>query len=143
MRRTMFWLSVIAALAGTPMRLAEAASDLARSFAEVDDGADVEEIDGGVGDDAGATIKSDKTSVSFGAAVDQLGAPVGCRCSVLTLVWLHLPGPWLPGPFSFLSHPLVWLFPARPVRVGVGGSRRCLLLCGCHLCLAGWAGSFP
>jgi hypothetical protein len=52
----MFLLCLIAALAGTPLRQAEAAGDLARSLAELDGGGPVEEIDGGVGDDSGETI---------------------------------------------------------------------------------------
>jgi hypothetical protein len=52
----MFLLCLIAALAGTPLRQAEAARDLTRSLAELDGGDLVEEIDGGVGDDSGETI---------------------------------------------------------------------------------------
>jgi hypothetical protein len=55
-RPTMRLLCLIAALAGTPLRQAEAAGDLARSLAELDGGGVVEEIDGGVGDDAGEAI---------------------------------------------------------------------------------------
>ncbi|WP_165223353.1 hypothetical protein [Aquisphaera insulae] len=53
MRRWAFLLSMLAALAGTPLRQAEAASDLARSLAELIQPADIEAPDGGVGDDAG------------------------------------------------------------------------------------------
>jgi hypothetical protein len=52
----MVLLCLIAAMAGTPLRQAEAAGDLARSLAELDGGDVVEEIDGGVGDDSGETI---------------------------------------------------------------------------------------
>jgi hypothetical protein len=55
-RSVMVLLCLIAALAGTPLRQAEAAGDLARSLAELDGGSVVEEIDGGVGDDSGETI---------------------------------------------------------------------------------------
>ncbi len=55
-RPTMFLLCLTAALAGTPLRQAEAAGDLARSLAELDGGDLVEEVDGGVGDDSGETI---------------------------------------------------------------------------------------
>jgi hypothetical protein len=51
----MLLLCLIAALAGTPLRQAEAAGDLARSLAEMGGGV-VEEVDGGVGDDAGEAI---------------------------------------------------------------------------------------
>ena len=61
MRGSMFALSLIAVLAGTPLRLAEAAHDLARSVAEFGSGDTLEIPDGGVGDDSGATIKSDIT----------------------------------------------------------------------------------
>jgi hypothetical protein len=52
----MLLLCLIAAMAGTPLRQAEAAGDLARSLAELDDGAVAEEIDGGIGDDSGEAI---------------------------------------------------------------------------------------
>lgn len=52
MRRWAFLLSMLAALAGTPLRQAEAASDLARSLAELLPGTDIEPSDGGVGDDS-------------------------------------------------------------------------------------------
>ena len=58
MRRYLWLLSLIAVLAGTPLRLAEAAHDLACSLAELDGGEGVEAPDGGIGDDSGATIKA-------------------------------------------------------------------------------------
>lgn len=57
MRRLLFLLSLIAALTGTPLRQAEAAHDFVCSLAELDGGDIIEEIDGGVGDDSGATIQ--------------------------------------------------------------------------------------
>ena len=57
-RLAMSVLCLIAALAGSPLRQAEAAGDLARSLSELDGGAVIEEIDGGVGDDSGETILS-------------------------------------------------------------------------------------
>jgi hypothetical protein len=60
----MFLLSLIAALAGTPLRQAEAAHDLACSLAELDGRDVLEEIDGGVGDDSDATIKSETAHAS-------------------------------------------------------------------------------
>jgi hypothetical protein len=54
----MLLLSLIAALCGTPLRQAEAASDLARSLAEVGDQDILEPEDGGIGDDSGVTIKA-------------------------------------------------------------------------------------
>jgi hypothetical protein len=54
----MVLLSRIAALAGTPMRLAEAADDIACSLAELGGGGVVEIPNGGVGDDPEAAIKT-------------------------------------------------------------------------------------
>jgi hypothetical protein len=64
-RRLMLLLSLISVLVGTPLRLAEAADDLARSLAESDNGVNIEQVDGGVGDDSGATIKPEITSSSI------------------------------------------------------------------------------
>jgi hypothetical protein len=55
-RLTMFLLCLIAALSGTPLRQAEAASDFARSLGELGQGTIIETIDGGVGDDKEASI---------------------------------------------------------------------------------------
>lgn len=55
-RLTMFLLCLTAALSGTPLRQAEAASDFARSHGESGQGNAIEMIDGGVGDDSGATV---------------------------------------------------------------------------------------
>ena len=55
-RPTMFLLCLIAVLAGTPLRQAEAATDFARSHGEAGHGNVIEIIDGGVGDDSGTTI---------------------------------------------------------------------------------------
>jgi hypothetical protein len=52
----MLVLCLIAAMAGGPLRQAEAAADLERSLAELDGGDVIESVDGGVGDDAGETI---------------------------------------------------------------------------------------
>ena len=51
-RWTMLVMCLIAALSGTPLRQAEAASDLARALADLDASGDVEVPDGGVGDDS-------------------------------------------------------------------------------------------
>ena len=59
MRRVIFVLSLFAALTGTPLRQAEAFSDLARSLSELGGAdADLEEVDGGVGDDSGEAIRA-------------------------------------------------------------------------------------
>ncbi|MDR3639674.1 MAG: hypothetical protein P4L84_38090 [Isosphaeraceae bacterium] len=56
LRVPLLWMCLIAALAGTPLRQAEAADDLASSLAELAGGHVVEMIDGGVGDDSGETV---------------------------------------------------------------------------------------
>ena len=53
MSRFTVLLSLFIALTGTPLRQAEAADDLARSFAEYFEPANLEAPDGGVGDDSG------------------------------------------------------------------------------------------
>ncbi len=85
MCRLMFLLALIAALGGTPLRIAEAADDLARSLAELGASAGMEVTDGGVGDDSDASVKVDKTDLSVTLAfADNLSA------------FLVLPG-FLPG----------------------------------------------
>ncbi len=49
-------LCLLAALAGSPLRQAEAAEDLAHSLSELGQAYSIEEKDGGVGDDLGSTI---------------------------------------------------------------------------------------
>src|SRR5262249_12746706 len=53
MRRWAFIFSLLACLTGTPLRQAEAASDLSQSLAELFQSATLESPDGGVGDDSG------------------------------------------------------------------------------------------
>jgi len=71
LRHLMFLLSLLAALAGTPLRLVEAANDLAFALAElgVDVDSDIEPTDGGIGDDSDATIKSNIAHVSISLAI--------------------------------------------------------------------------
>ena len=59
--RPLYWFSLVVILSSTPAREAEAASDLARTIAEVDGGDDrrVEEVDGGVGDDSLEATRAD------------------------------------------------------------------------------------
>src|SRR5262245_45467484 len=73
----MFVLSVIAALAGTPLRLAEAAHDMASAMTEFGAEDSLRVPDGGVGDDSGATIKSDNTHAPIKTACAVI-APEGC-----------------------------------------------------------------
>ena len=58
MRRWMLLLSLVAVLGGSPLRLMEAADDLVRELEELQDRPNLEEVDGGIGDDSGAAIKS-------------------------------------------------------------------------------------
>lgn len=53
MRRLAALLSLLAALTGTPLRQAEAASDYARAISHRPQPADLQTPDGGVGDDSG------------------------------------------------------------------------------------------
>jgi hypothetical protein len=91
-RPTMLLLCLIAALAGTPLRQAEAAGDLARSLAELEGGGVVEEIDGGVGDDAGETIVragDDSGSSQAGAASAAVDGP---RTTLHSIGWASSAG---------------------------------------------------
>ena len=66
----LFWLTLIAILAGTPARQVEAASDLARSLVDSDKTADdLTELDGGVGDD---TLEAVTVGVENGSAGSDL-----------------------------------------------------------------------
>ncbi|WP_435018846.1 hypothetical protein TA3x_000833 [Tundrisphaera sp. TA3] len=76
--RVMSLLSLIACLAGTPLRQAEAAHDLARSIDELGEGALVEEVDGGVGDDANVALKA---CISEAPTAD-LGGPGGWALAI-------------------------------------------------------------
>lgn len=69
LRRWMLMLSLIAALAGTPSRIIEAAYDLAGTMAEMDGGGVIEITDGGVGDDHDAAIHAESAQASWMADV--------------------------------------------------------------------------
>jgi hypothetical protein len=64
LRRCLFFLCVIAALAGTPLRQAEAAHDFVCALDELDRDVTITEPDGRVGYDSGATIKAEVTLAS-------------------------------------------------------------------------------
>ncbi|MHC5540106.1 hypothetical protein ACYOEI_17950 [Singulisphaera rosea] len=81
MSRLAALLCLIAAISGTPLRQAEAASDFARNAAESvqDDG--LESPDGGVGDDSGDSLQGgSQASLAFDQipVVDGLLPPPGC-----------------------------------------------------------------
>jgi hypothetical protein len=108
--RLMFLLSLIAALSGTPLRQAEAADDLARSIAGLGGGHTIEVVDGGVGDDSGATIKAggDTDDSSPSLLTDGLSLPL------------------LPGPAPSRPHRL--RREDRPSRLPASSGRRHALL---------------
>jgi hypothetical protein len=57
--RPFLLLALLVVFSGTPMRLAEAADDLARCLAGPEVGGEFEVVDGGVGDDPVETIRAD------------------------------------------------------------------------------------
>src|SRR4051794_15697101 len=65
-------LCLLVALTGTPLRQAEAADDLSRALAGFFQPADIEPLDGGVGDDSGVgTLETfDPGSVNLGRDVE-------------------------------------------------------------------------
>jgi hypothetical protein len=63
--RVLAWICLVATLSGPFLREAESAEDLARSLAELGSGPLVEEVDGGVGYDSGATILAAKQAVTI------------------------------------------------------------------------------
>ena len=71
----MVLLSLMAALAGTPLRLVEAAHDLAGTIAELDGVSVIEVTDGGVGDDSDSTIQAKSSQVSTLISVVDLLPP--------------------------------------------------------------------
>jgi hypothetical protein len=73
----MFFLCLIAAVAGTPLRQAEAASDFARAFGELGQGNVLETIDGGVGDDKEQLRPVLARAAVAGLGVDSNPAPRG------------------------------------------------------------------
>jgi hypothetical protein len=88
-RLTMLLLSLIAALSGTPLRQAEAASDFVRALAELGEG-HVEVIDGGVGDDANVSVLKAGCDIQSLRAMTPLTTAEGHLRPVLTAA-LSLP----------------------------------------------------
>ncbi len=85
-RSTMLLFCLVAALSGTPLRQAEAASDFARSRAEL--GQDhVETIDGGVGDDAEVAVLKDGGDTSAFQASIPLATAEGLLAPLLPLMF--------------------------------------------------------
>ena len=69
-------LALLAALSGTPLRQAEAASDFARSAAEWLQAGSVEEPDGGVGDDSGVCARTSDVPRELADALGAAGSYV-------------------------------------------------------------------
>ncbi len=67
--RLMFGISLVAILSGSLSRQAEAASDLARTLAELGGDDRVEEVDGGVGDDSLEALEADLAGSGALAAI--------------------------------------------------------------------------
>jgi hypothetical protein len=101
-RRLMLLVSLLAAMAATPLRQAEAASDMARGVAEGDEDHSVEPLDGGVGDDSDATIRADDPADSVPVARESTHFAAACfvpESSSLRLVSLvSIQPPRSPGP---------------------------------------------
>jgi hypothetical protein len=114
LRRLMFLLSLVAALSGTPLRLAEAAHDIACTLAESGGGDVIEVPDGGVGDDSDATIKPD--TIHF---------LVIFAFAVAIVFWIFLP--------SLASWRVLQQRADRPPRLIASLSQRLALL-ECFLC---------
>jgi hypothetical protein len=99
-RRAGVFLCLGLALTAGPMRLAEAAGDLARSLAEFDHDQNLEPADGGVGDEPGDAILDHAGSLTaFGAdlwatpAIDggSVGFAIASTAPVLQAVVLERP----------------------------------------------------
>lgn len=86
MRRSALLLAMLAALTGSPLRQAEAASDLSRLLADLSEAADFETPDGGVGDDSGV-----------GTLADSLGRAADAAADVVLFL--------LPPPATFIASP--------------------------------------
>jgi hypothetical protein len=71
-------LALLVAFSGTPLRLAEAADDLARSLAGPEDEGEFEAVDGGIGDDSGETVRADVAHGSVDSPFDGIPAAFAC-----------------------------------------------------------------
>jgi hypothetical protein len=105
-RSTLLPLALLAALTGTPLRQAEAAADLARSLAELDQGHVIEPVDGGVGDESDATVL-------------KAGHDAGPVLSTLPPATLDALAPTLPPPLDLAPAP-----DGRPPRPPSATARR-------------------
>jgi hypothetical protein len=101
--RAVALIALIATFSGPLLREAEGAEDLARSLAELSRGLLVEEVDGGIGDDSGATILTAKLIVMNRLAF------TGFSCQSITGAWessgsVHVLAPCC-SPLNFLTYP--------------------------------------
>ena len=74
--RPLFVLTLLVAFSGTPLRLAEAADDLARGLAGPEVTGEFEAVDGGVGDDSGESIRADPARDSIDAPSAWVAMPL-------------------------------------------------------------------
>ena len=91
MPRLAWLLTLIVALTATPLRLAEAADDQSRTLSQLDDEAEIEVIDGGVGDESGESIQTDTGHPSTDLAISAI-LPDSCVLIPPALVRFARPG---------------------------------------------------
>ncbi len=112
MTRAWLLLGLILAFSGTPFRLAEAASDFARSASGADEAGSIAEVDGGVGDDSGETVRAHLASPPIAEAPD--GLPTWLAPAAPEPVSLQpradLTAPRPPGPPGLRLHALIRRF---------------------------------
>ena len=112
MTRAWLLLGLILAFSGTPFRLAEAASDFARSASGVNKVGSIAEVDGGVGDDSGETVRANAESPPIAEAPDGLPpwlAPAS-HIPVSLQPRADLPSSRPPGPLGLRLHVLIRRF---------------------------------
>ena len=114
MFRPRFLITLLVALSGTPLRFAEAAEDLARSVAGPVDEGEIEEVDGGVGDESGDVIRA--------SVVHESAAPMALDLMTFT-----------PGDVRYAKPPLPLRRGASPPNRPILGVRVYLWL-QCFLC---------
>jgi hypothetical protein len=102
MQRWAIRLALLAAVAGTPLRQAEAAADLARTLAEIGATAGAEPLDGRVGDEPEvATLKADLPELVAPEHVPMPGAPgVAPVPRAARRACVARPAPWTRPPWS-------------------------------------------
>ncbi len=101
MRRLLVLVGLILALAGTPLRLAEAAEDLERRLDDPVAAHDLEEFDGGVGDDAEIALKAASCDLTVDSVAVEWLHPVTIAVPAPALVACEVHcDDWIPPPPS-------------------------------------------